>query len=113
MYLVFLTDATLNIWFNCTPQLDPSDIKLPLPCDDAAWDTTDQEDCARALGLRGVEAQAAINTTGSLRLKQIAMHHATSILYNTSYVTQPRMTNVYSKFILIRALRTQIWQNQC
>jgi hypothetical protein len=38
MYLIFLTDAALNIWFNCAPQLDASDIKLPLPCDDAAWD---------------------------------------------------------------------------
>ena len=112
MYLVFLTDAALNIWFNCAPQLDPSDIKLPLPCDDAAWDATDQEDCARALGLRGAEAQAAINATGSLQLKQMAMHHAMNILYNTSYVTLPRTTNVYSKFILIHALHTQIWQIQ-
>jgi hypothetical protein len=112
MYLVFLTDAALTIWFNCAPQLDPSDIKLPLPCDDAAWDATDQEDCARALELRGAEAQAAINTTGSLWLKQMAMHHAMSILYNASYVTLPQMTNVYSKFILIHALHTQIWQIQ-
>jgi hypothetical protein len=112
MYLVFLTDAALTIWFNCAPQLDPSDIKLPLPCDDAAWDATDQEDCARAPGFRGAEAQAAINTAGSLRLKQMAMHHAMSILYNASYVTLPRTTNVYSKFILIHALHTQIWQIQ-
>lgn len=37
---------------------------------------SDQEDCARALGLRGAEAQVAVNTTGSLRLKQITMPHA-------------------------------------
>lgn len=91
----------MNTWFNCAPQLDPSDVKLPLLCDDAAWDATDQEDCARALGVRGADAQAAINTTGSLQLKQMAMHHEMSILYNTSYVTLPRTTNVYSKFILI------------
>jgi hypothetical protein len=94
------------------PQLDASDIKLPLPCGDAAWDASDQEECARALGLRGAEAQAAINTTSSLRVKQFAMPHAMSILYNTSYATQPRTTNVYSKFILIHALLTQIWQIQ-
>lgn len=112
MYLIFLTDTALNVWFNCAPQLDASDIKLPLPCDDAAWDASDQEDCARALGLRGAEAQMAVNTTGSLRFKQITMPHAMNILYNTSYVTQLRTTNVYSKFILIHALHTQIWQIQ-
>jgi hypothetical protein len=37
---------------------------------------SDQEDCARALGLRGAEAQVAVNTSGSLRLKQITMPHA-------------------------------------
>jgi hypothetical protein len=112
MYLVFLLNAALNIWFNCPPQFDPSDIKLPLPCDDAAWEATQPEDCARALGLRGSEAQLDINKTGSLHLRQIAMHNAMDILYNTSYVIQPRTTNVYSKFILVHALHTQIWAIQ-
>jgi hypothetical protein len=73
---------------------------------------SDQEDCARALGLRGAEAQVAVNTTGSLWLKQITMPHAMNILSNTSYVTQLRTTNVYSKFTLIHALHTQIWKIQ-
>src|SRR5437870_509588 len=51
MYLIFVTDAALNIWFNCAPQLDASGIKLPLPCDDAAWTLVTKEGCARALGL--------------------------------------------------------------
>ena len=112
MYLVFLLDAALKIWFNCPSQFEPSDIKLPLPCDDAAWEATQAEDCARALGLHGLEAQVGINATGSLHLKQIAMPHAMDILYNTSYIIQPRTTNVYSKFILVHALHTQIWEIQ-
>jgi hypothetical protein len=112
MYLVFLLDAALNIWFNCPPQFHPSDIKLPLPCDDAAWEATQPEECARALGLHGSTAQLTVNRTGSLHLRQIAMHHAMSVLYDTSYLIQPRTTNVYSKFILIHALHTQIWEIQ-
>jgi hypothetical protein len=111
-YLCFLLDGALNIWFNCPPQFDPSDIKLPLPCDDAAWEATQPEDCARALGLHGLEAQMAINTTGSLQLKQIAMPNAMNLLYNTSHIIQPRTTNVYSKFILVHALHSQIWEIQ-
>lgn len=112
MYLVFLLDASLTIWFNCPPQFDPSEIKLPLPCDDAAWEAPQAEQCAHALGLHGPEVQAATNTTGSLHLKQIAMHHAMSALYDTSFLIQPRTTNVYAKFILVHALHIQIWQMQ-
>jgi Fungal specific transcription factor domain len=112
MYLVFLLDAALNIWFNCPPQFNPSDIKLPLPCDDAAWEAPQPDECARALGLHGSEAQLTVNMTGSLHPRQIAMHHAMSALYDTSCVMPPRTTNVYSKFILIHALHTQIWEIQ-
>ncbi len=112
MYLVFLLDTALTMWFNCPPQFDPSEIRLPLPCDDAAWEARSPEGCARALGLHGREAQLALNTTGSLRINQMAMPDAMSIVYNTSFMIQPRTTNVYSKFALIHALHIQTWQIQ-
>src|SRR3954463_15288977 len=51
--------------------------------------------------LRDSEAQAAVNTTGSLHLRQITMPDAMDLLYNTAYIIRPRTTNVYSKFILV------------
>jgi len=112
MFLVFLYNVALNFYFNCAPAFSASEIKLPLPCDDAAWEATTADSCAQALGLRGVGPQSIVNVSGSLRLKQLEMHHAISALYSNSVVVQPRTTNVYSKFILIHALHTEIWQVQ-
>jgi len=111
-FLAFLWQAALCIYFNVPPQISPSEIKLPLPCDDAAWEAPDAETCAQALGLRGVVAQGRVNLSGSLRVKQLGMHHAVSALHSPAVVIQPRTTNVYSKFILIHALHTEIWQVQ-
>jgi hypothetical protein len=112
MYMAYLWDAAMCIYFNEAPQFSSAEIKLPLPCDDAAWEAPDAESCAQALGLRGSDAQARINMSGSLRLKQLEMHHAMSALHSHSVVMQPRTTNVYSKFILIHALHVEIWQLQ-
>ncbi|KAL2429880.1 hypothetical protein ABEF95_012676 [Exophiala dermatitidis] len=112
MFMVYLWDAAMCIYFNMAPQFHSAEIKLPLPCDDAAWEAPDAETCAQALGLRGPSAQSRINTSGSLRLKQLEMHHAMSALHSTSVLMQPRTTNVYSKFILIHALHVEIWQVQ-
>jgi len=67
MYLVFLLDATYNVRFKRPPQFAPSDTKLPLQCDDAACEARQPDDCARALGFHGREAQTAVNVTGGLR----------------------------------------------
>ncbi|KAI1627766.1 fungal-specific transcription factor domain-containing protein [Exophiala viscosa] len=112
MFMVFLWDAAMCIYFNESPQFSSAEIKLPLPCDDAAWDAPDAESCAQALGLRGPVAQSRINLTGSQRLKQLETHHAMSALHSMSVLMQPRTTNIYSKFILIHALHVEIWQIQ-
>lgn len=112
MYLVFLYNAALVLYFNCEPHFDPSEIKLPLPCDDAAWEATTSEQCASALGMNGLDAQKAINRSGSLRLKQMDMHLAIESLYSSATAVQPRAANVFSKFILVHALHIQIWQLQ-
>ncbi|KIW19838.1 hypothetical protein PV08_00413 [Exophiala spinifera] len=112
MFSVFLWDAAMCMYFNVPPQFSSAEIKLPLPCDDAAWEAQDAETCAQALGLRGPAAQSRINVTGSHRLKQLEMHHAMSALHSTSVLMHPRTTNIYSKFILIHALHSEIWQVQ-
>ncbi|KAF7505855.1 hypothetical protein GJ744_012477 [Endocarpon pusillum] len=99
-YLVFLYHSALVLYFNCEPELDPSEIRLPLPCDDAAWDATTSGKCASALGMNGPDQQQALNQAGSLRLKQLDMHHAIEALYSPTLMFQPRTTNVFSKFIL-------------
>ena len=111
MFSLFLLDAALVIYFNCQPQFDAFDIRLPLPADDAAWDGPTAVDCADALGLNGSAAQSK-NITGSRRLKQPEMHKAIKALLHATYDFQRRTTNVYSKFILIHALHVQIWNVQ-
>lgn len=111
MFALFLLDAALVIYFNCQPQFDPLEIRLPLPADDAAWDAAIGVDCADALGLNGPMAQSK-NITGSRRPKQPEMHQALKALLRTTHEFQRRVTNVYSKFILIHALHIQIWKVQ-
>ncbi len=112
MYLVFAFDAALCMYFNMEPTFSASEVTLPMPCDDAAWEATDAERCAQALGLRGSALQSRVNTSGSLRLKSLECHHAMQALHSPTITIQPRTTNVYSKFILIHALHVEIWHLQ-
>ncbi|TKA81633.1 hypothetical protein B0A49_00519 [Cryomyces minteri] len=109
MFMLFLSDAALVIYFNCPPQFDFHEIRLPLPADDAAWDAKTATDCADALGLRGPSAQEK-NITGSRRPKQPDLRSALRSLFDPHFSFQPRATNVYSKFILIHALHVQLWK---
>ncbi|KAK3209058.1 hypothetical protein GRF29_69g568647 [Pseudopithomyces chartarum] len=110
MYLVFLIDASLTIFFNAQPQFDTYDIQLPLPADDAAWEAKTGEDCASALGLRGDMAQMH-NHAGSRRAKQLNISEVLQSL-NQGRDLPHRSTNVYSKFILIHAIHMQIFKFQ-
>ena len=112
MYLVFLYNSALVLYFNSEPEFDPCEIKLPLPCDDAVWDATTSGECASALGINGPDAQKATNPSGSLRLKQLEMPLAIEALYSPATVLPPRTTNVFSKFILVHSLHIHIWQLQ-
>lgn len=109
VYLWYLSDAALVAYWNCKPQFNPQDIKLPLPCDDAAWEAKNAQQCANALGLNGRDIQATVNRTGSRRVKQIEMHHAVSALQSPAIEFISRSTNAHSKFILIHALHVQLW----
>jgi len=107
MYLIFLIDASLVMFFNVQSQFDIYEIKLPLPADDAAWEARTQEDCACALGLRGEIAQMEKNISGSRHLKQLGMSEALRFLHRGGEFPQ-RSTNVYAKFILIHAIHVQV-----
>ncbi|MCJ1478540.1 hypothetical protein MMC13_007220 [Lambiella insularis] len=111
MYIIFLADAALVLYFNCQPHLNPLEIKLPLPADDEAWEAGNVHDCANVLGLFGLEAQHK-NITGSRRRKQPEMHMAMKALLHPTYDFEMRCTNAYSKFILIHGLHVQIWNVQ-
>lgn len=112
MYLMYVTDFALCLYFNMAPSCRATDITLPMPADDAAWDAPDGESCAQALGIRGAELQARINISGSLRPKSLEFDQAMQALHDPSSDIKPRTTNVYSKFILIHALHTEIWHLQ-
>lgn len=111
MYIIFLTDAVLAFFFNREPTLDPLQLKLPLPSDDAVWDASSEEECIKALGFRGSQSQA-LNTTGSLRKKQPEMHLALAVLQSPDSELVSRSTNVAGKFLLIHGLLVQFWKVQ-
>lgn len=110
VYLIFLLDAALAIFFNDRPQMAAQEIRLPLPADDASWAASSEEVCASALGLRGEAAQVR-NTTGSKRAKQIGMSEALQLLYRGGDFPQ-RATNAFAKFILIHAIHVDIFNVQ-
>ena len=107
LYQLFLADAAMGMYFNCTPQIDPLEIRLMLPSDDAAWDARDAQSCASALGLLGPQHQAR-NMNGTKRTRQPGMREAIRTLMDPTVYFQPGATNAYSKFILIHALIVRI-----
>lgn len=110
-YLIWLIDLALVIYFNCTPKMNSSEIRLPLPADDAAWEARTSTECANALGLYGPEAQRE-NLTGSRRATQLDWHTAMETLLHPIYELPAGSTNVYSKFLLIHSLLMQVWHFQ-
>jgi hypothetical protein len=112
MAFTFMMDACLVIFFNNQPQFDVYDVRVPLPADDAAWETTSSEECASALGLRGEAAQFK-NDSGSRRAKQLGLSEVLQVLYGTGHGSLPeRATNAFGKFIVIHAIHVQIYNIQ-
>jgi hypothetical protein len=110
MYLIFLMDASMPIYFNTAPLLEMFEITLPLPADDAAWEARNATECAEALGLHGDAAARTRNPSGSRRPKQPEMNSALGVLmHNDTINLKPLTTNLYSKFILVHALHVQLW----
>jgi hypothetical protein len=114
MAYIFLIDASSTIFFNTRPQFDVSEITVPLPADDAAWEARTAEDCASALGLRGQAAQIK-NVSGSRRAKQLGMAEALQVLYGAGHGRFPeRATNVFGKFSTYHVLlRRRLSANLC
>ncbi|KAK3292303.1 fungal-specific transcription factor domain-containing protein [Chaetomium fimeti] len=104
MYMIFLYDVALGLYFNTGPEFDPFEIRLPLPADDAAWDANDINECAQALGLQGPDAAKMRNPDGARRSNQPEARLVLKALLDTNYRIQPESTNLFGKFILIHAL---------
>lgn len=104
MYMIFVYDAALGLYFNTGPEFDPFEVRLPLPADDAAWDARTSDECAEALGLRGPDAAKMRNPDGTRRCNQPEMHLVLKALLDSNYRLQPGATNLFGKFILIHAL---------
>jgi hypothetical protein len=104
MYMIFVYDVALGLYFNTGPEFDPFEVRLPLPADDAAWDANDINECAEALGLRGPDAAKIRNPDGTRRSNQPEIHLVLKALLDSNYRIQPGSTNLFGKFILIHAL---------
>lgn len=112
MYMVYLLDVARGLYFNCDPQIDAFEMRIPLPADDAAWEAQTALDCAQALSLYGTEAARAKNPDGSQRTKQPELNLTLTALFHRSYQIHPGSTNLYGKFILIHAILAQIRRAQ-
>ncbi|RAL64292.1 hypothetical protein DID88_002184 [Monilinia fructigena] len=112
LYMIFLLDSVLVIFFNIAPSFDALEIRLPLPADDAAWEARTSAECADALGLNGPAVSAQKNSEGNRRRKQPEMHTVLKTLMHHSYDMQTGTTNLFSKFVLVHALHVQLWTAQ-
>ncbi|KAJ2907390.1 hypothetical protein MKZ38_003247 [Zalerion maritima] len=108
MYIMFTCDAALGLYFNATQQFDGSEIHLPLPADDAAWDARSPGECAEALGLHGETAARGRNPYGTRRSHQPELGYCLRALHSRQFDVRPGATNLYGKFIIIHALMTQL-----
>ncbi|KAL1835815.1 hypothetical protein VTJ49DRAFT_6036 [Mycothermus thermophilus] len=104
MYMIYVYDVALGLYFNTGPEFDAFEVRLPLPADDAAWDASGMNECLEALGLRGPEATRIRNPDGTQRSNQPEMRQALKALLDNNYRIQPGATNLFGKFILIHAL---------
>ena len=109
---ILLADSMMGMYFNIAPQLDPFEIHLPLPADDAAWDADDSTDCVSSLGLCGADAAQSTNPYGTRQAKQPQLDWALQALLNPSVQLQSGSTNLYGKFILIHVIITLIRRAQ-
>ncbi|KAI1386190.1 uncharacterized protein F4822DRAFT_437867 [Hypoxylon trugodes] len=112
MDMIYLLDVARGLYFNCDPQFDGFELRIPLPADDAAWEAQSAVDCAQALGLYGPDAARAKNPDGSQRNKQPELNLTLTALFHGSYQIHPGSTNLYGKFILIHAIIAQIRRAQ-
>lgn len=112
MHMIYLLDVARGLYFNCDPQFDGLEIRIPLPADDAAWEAQSALDCAQGLSLYGSEAARAKNPDGSQRSKQPELNLSLTALFHQSYQIHPGTTNLYGKFILIHAILAQIRRAQ-
>jgi len=104
MYFMFLSDVALGLYFNCRPEFDPFEVRLPLPTDDAAWEASDSDECAEALGFYGSTGAKIRNPDGTQRCNQPELRFVLKALLDRTYNLQPGATNLYGKFILIHAI---------
>ncbi|KAI1344615.1 hypothetical protein F5Y15DRAFT_117213 [Xylariaceae sp. FL0016] len=112
MHMVYLMDVARGLYFNCEPEFDAFEIRIPLPADDAAWEAQAGDECARALNLYGIDAVKMTNPDGSQRSKQPELDLVLKAMLHGSIQIQPGSTNLYGKFILIHALLAQIRRAQ-
>lgn len=104
MMSIFLGDVAMGLYFNSPFRIEPSELQIPLPCDDAAWNAQDGLKCLSALGLRGGDSAREANPFGTRRTTQPEAHQVLSALLYPSAKIQPGSTNVRGKLILVHAL---------
>lgn len=112
MSMIWLMDVAGGLYFNLPSNFDYKELRIPLPCDDAAFDATDASSCAKALGLHGPTAAKMYNPDGTQRPTQPWLAPAVDALLHSSYQMQTGTTNLTGKFILIHTLLSLVRRAQ-
>jgi hypothetical protein len=100
MHALLAQDTLLELSLNAPVQFDPSEIHLPLPCDDAAWNASSADECASALGLNGDDAAQSVNPHGTRRAAQAELHLARQVLLDVRWQIKVGATNYLGKVLL-------------
>lgn len=112
MHMLYLCDVAYGLYFNLDAQFHSSEMCIPLPADDAAWEAPNANQCGEALHLFGLAAARTRNPDGSQRIKQPELSLAVQAMLHDSYQIHPGSTNLYGKFILVHALLAEIRRAQ-
>ncbi|KAK2591788.1 hypothetical protein QQS21_010519 [Conoideocrella luteorostrata] len=104
MHALLAFDAIVELLFGTPTQFDPLEARIPLPCDDAAWNAASADGCASTLGLFGDKAAGESNPNGTRRASQPELHMARQVLLDKDLHLKARSTNILGKTLLGIAL---------
>lgn len=99
-YTVYLLDTAYVIYYNAPPKIEPSEIDLPLPTDDAMWEATDGSSCAAALELSSSHQPPP---------RKVMLNEGVQLCMSSAPRFPADCTNGFAKFIIIHSLHVQLW----
>lgn len=100
MHALFAYDTMVELLSSVPAQYEPSQVHIPLPCDDDAWHAAGVKNCIVALGLSQEGSREAGIACGTRRASQPEIHVARQVLLNSGVKIKNGATNILGKTML-------------